>query len=90
MKQAVKKKDYSVKGLKEKMKINVSNNDLTKSVADKPLSFIPMPEAFQKVTKLPGFPMGYMSIITGWSNIGKSSCKNAIIASFSIPSVRIP
>ena len=81
MKQIVKKKEYSVKGLKEKMKINISNDDLTKSVADKPLDFIPMPEAFQKVVKLPGFPMGYMSIITGWSNTGKSSCKNAIIAS---------
>lgn len=82
MKQAVKKKEYSVKGLKEKMKINVSStNDLAKSVADKPLDFIPMPKAFQNALKLPGFPIGYMSIITGWSNTGKSSCKNAIIAS---------
>ena len=82
MKQAVKKKEYSVKGLKDKMKLNVSStNDLTKSVADKPLEFIPMPIAFQNALKLPGFPIGYMSIITGWSNTGKSSCKNAIIAS---------
>lgn len=82
MKQAVKKKEYSVKALKDKMKINVSStNDLTKSVADKPLDFIPMPIAFQNALKLPGFPIGYMSIITGWSNTGKSSCKNAIIAS---------
>lgn len=82
MKQAVKKKEYSVKSLKDKMKLNVSStNDLTNSVADKPLDFIPMPTAFQNALKLPGFPIGYMSIITGWSNTGKSSCKNAIIAS---------
>ena len=82
MKQAVKKKEYSVSSLKSKMKLNVtSTNDLTKSVADKPLEFITMPEAFQNALKLPGFPIGYMSIITGWSNTGKSSCKNAIIAS---------
>ena len=82
MKQAVKKKEYSVKSLKDKMKLNVSStNDLTNSVADKPLDFIPMPTAFQNALKLPGFPIGYMSIITGWSNTGKSSCKNAIISS---------
>lgn len=82
MKQAVKKKEYSVSSLKSKMKLNVtSTNDLTKSVADKQLEFITMPEAFQNALKLPGFPIGYMSIITGWSNTGKSSCKNAIIAS---------
>ena len=56
-------------------------NDLSKSYADKPMEFIPMPKAFQNALKLPGFPMGYFSLITGWSNTGKSSCKTALIAS---------
>lgn len=82
MKQIVKKKEYSVKGLKEKMKLTVSSGeDLKNSVADKPMSFITMPDAFQKALKLPGIPMGYLTLITGWSNTGKSSCKNALIAS---------
>lgn len=82
MKQAVKKKSYSVKDLKSKLKLDVtSTSDLTNSVADKPLEFIPMPPAFQNALKLPGFPMGYVSIITGWSNTGKSTLKNCLIAS---------
>jgi hypothetical protein len=40
-----------------------------------------LPEAFENALKLPGIPQGYTSIITGWSNTGKSTIKNAIIAS---------
>ena len=58
-----------------------TENDYSVSCADKPMEFIPMPKAFMECLKLPGFPMGYMSIITGWSNTGKSTLKNCLIAS---------
>lgn len=51
------------------------------SNADKPMSFIPMPKAYNEALKLPGIPQGYMSIITGWSNTGKSTLINCLIAS---------
>lgn len=85
MKQAIKKKEVnktSAADIKSLMGMTVQNSkDLSKSAADKPLDFIPMPKAFENALKLPGFPMGYMSIITGWSNTGKSTLKNCLIAS---------
>ena len=45
------------------------------------MSFIPLPEAFSNAVKLPGIPQGYTTIITGWSNTGKSTIKNCLIAS---------
>jgi predicted heme/steroid binding protein len=59
----------------------VTANNLDASNADKPMDFIPLPEAFENALKLPGIPQGYTSLITGWSNTGKSTIKNAIIAS---------
>lgn len=56
-------------------------NNKESGIADKPMSFIPMPKAFEDAIKLPGFPMGYMSIITGWSNTGKSTLISCLIAS---------
>ena len=85
MKQAIKKKEVnktSADDIKSLMGMTAQNSkDLSKSAADKPLDFIPMPKAFENALKLPGFPMGYMSIITGWSNTGKSTLKNCLIAS---------
>lgn len=86
MKQAIKKKDTltkpNINDIKNYLGLNISSNeDLTVSSADKEMEFIPMHEAFQNAVKLPGFPMGYMSIITGWSNTGKSTLKNCLIAS---------
>lgn len=85
MKQAVKKKNGTkptIEDIKASLGlISSDKNDLTKSVADKPMSFIPMPDAFQDALKLPGIPMGYMTIVTGWSNTGKSTLKNCLIAS---------
>jgi len=68
----------------EFMKKNGLSNDgdnKESGIADKPMSFIPMPKAFENAIKLPGFPMGYMSIITGWSNTGKSTLINCLAAS---------
>lgn len=56
-------------------------DELEKSSADKELSWIIMPEAFQETVKLPGIPWGYVTVITGWSNTGKSTLINCAIAS---------
>lgn len=85
MKQAIKKgttiKKFNLDELKAEMGYSRKGNDLAASIADKPMDFIPMPKAFNEALKLPGFPMGYMSIITGWSNTGKSTLVNCLIAS---------
>lgn len=85
MKQAVKKKTAgakpSINDIKAALGLNVTKTDISKTVADKPMTFIPMPEAFVEATKIPGIPQGYMTIVTGWSNTGKSTLKNCLIAS---------
>ena len=85
MKQPIKKKDFkkpSISELKAKMELSMKNStDFVNSVADKPMAFIPLPDAFSDAIKLPGIPMGYLSIVTGWSNTGKSTIKNCLIAS---------
>lgn len=79
MKQAIKKKSFNgpinFSDLRKIAGTNVSRN------AEKPLEFIEMPKAFEKAVHLPGIPKGYMSIVTGWSNTGKSTLKNCLIAS---------
>ena len=85
MKQPIKKKDFkrpSVASIREKLNMTIkSNDDLVKSAADKPTDFIPLPQAFADAVKIPGIPKGYLSIVTGWSNTGKSTIKNCLIAS---------
>lgn len=85
MKQAIKKKEFvkkpSAADIKAKMGMKVDVDNLEMSNADKPMDFIPLPEAFSNAVKLPGIPQGYTTIITGWSNTGKSTIKNCLIAS---------
>ena len=85
MKQPIKKKEFkkpSVASIKEKLNMTVkSTEDLVKASADKPTDFIPLPQAFADAVKLPGIPKGYLTIVTGWSNTGKSTIKNCLIAS---------
>ena len=87
MKQAVKKKSgtktkTSIADIKAALKLTIEKDeDLVKSSADKEMEFIPMPVAYQEATKLPGIPMGYITISCGWSNTGKSTLKNCLIAS---------
>ena len=85
MAQPLKKKEvkrFSVSDLKSSMGIAVeSSKDIKKSNADKPLEWIVLPEAFQEALKLPGIPVGYMSGVRGWSDTGKSTVKNCLIAS---------
>ena len=49
-------------------------------VADKPMEWILMPKAFQDALHIPGIPAGYMSGVRGWSDTGKSTIKNCLIA----------
>ena len=85
MAQPLKKKEvkkFSVGDLKSSMGIAVETpKDIEKSNADKELEWIVLPEAFQEALKLPGIPMGYMSGVRGWSDTGKSTIKNCLIAS---------
>lgn len=85
MKQPIKKKEFkrpSIAALKEKLNLTVKDSgDLSRSVAEKPTSFITLSEAFSDALKLPGIPEGYLTIVTGWSNTGKSTIKNCLIAS---------
>ena len=64
MKQPIKKKDFkkpSISELKAKMELSMKNStDFVNSVADKPMTFIPLPDAFSDAIKLPGIPMGYL------------------------------
>lgn len=67
--------------IKGKLGLTRSNaTDLSKSSADKPLDFIPMGDAFTDALKI-SIPMGYLCVCTGWSNTGKSTIKNMLIAS---------
>ena len=84
VKQAIKKKAFtrpSIASIKEAMGLNIKDDDLTVSSANKPSEFITLPEAFVNATKLPGIPKGELSIVYGWSNTGKSTLINCIIAS---------
>jgi predicted ATP-dependent serine protease len=40
---------------------------------DKPLKWLTLADSFQKEVGLPGFPMGYVSLVRGYSNTGKST-----------------
>lgn len=85
MKQVIKKKDFkkrtSVDSIKEMLGLNPTETNMVVSSADKPMEFIPMPNAFVEALKLPGIPQGVTTIIYGHSNTGKSCLKNCLIAS---------
>ena len=74
-KQPLKKKEikaFDLKGFKNKI--------TSAPVADKPMDWIIMPKAFQDALHIPGIPAGYMSGVRGWSDTGKSTIKNCLIA----------
>ena len=75
------KKRTTISSIKNKLGLGQeAHKDLATSSADKPMEWIIMPNAFQDALKLNGFPMGYCSVISGWSNTGKSTLKNCLIA----------
>jgi len=40
---------------------------------DKPLTWVPLSKAWHDALKLPGFPRGFVSLVRGYSNTGKST-----------------
>lgn len=71
-----------ISDIKGKLGLNkINEKDLSKSSADKPISFIPMGDAFCNALKISGIAEGYCTVATGWSNTGKSTMKNMLIAS---------
>lgn len=75
MAQPLKKKEvkkFDIKDFKKKI--------VSAPVADKPMEWILMPKAYQDSLHLPGIPVGYMSGVRGWSDTGKSTIKNCLIA----------
>lgn len=84
-KQAMKKKTFTrtgISAIKESLGLNIkTDEDRVKSSADKELEWIILPNAYERAVKLPGVPMGYLTVLAGWSNTGKSTIKNCIIAS---------
>ncbi len=65
-KQGVKKKTFNLKSFKE-------DNNLDHNVKDKPLEFIPWSDAFYEATGIPGMAIGYLTLLRGYSNTGKST-----------------
>lgn len=85
VKQAIKKKTFAKPSLSELRALGGfkerEGTPVKDTNAEKKLEFITMPEAFVEATKLPGIPMGYVTLCEGWSNTGKSTIKNCLIAS---------
>lgn len=80
MGQPLKKKESAKRFSVKEFKTSLLGNDTSKA-ADKPLEWIIMPEAFQDALKLPGIPMGRVTMIRGWTDTGKTTLKNLALAS---------
>lgn len=65
-KKIIEKKDFN---LDEFMK----NEGINKEPEDKELTWIPLSKAWHDALKLPGFPRGFVSLVRGFSNTGKST-----------------
>lgn len=50
-----------------------ASEGLDRDVRNKPISWIPLSEAFHDAVKLPGIPKGYFTSFRGYSNTGKST-----------------
>lgn len=75
MAQPLKKKEI------KKFDVNAFKKKISSApVADKPMEWILLPKAFQDALHIPGIPAGYMSGVRGWSDTGKSTIKNCLIA----------
>lgn len=65
--------------LKDKIGLNTNVDNLSVSNADKPLEWLIMPKAWSEAVRLPGFPVGYLSMIGGFSDTGKTTIINHVI-----------
>ena len=77
-KQPISKKEIKVVDKLASLKAFKEKNGLGNAV-EKEASWIILPDAFQKVTKIPGIPCGYLSRVRGKSNTGKSTMKLEVI-----------
>jgi hypothetical protein len=66
---------------KEKNGFKPSQDNISMSNNDKPMTFIEMPKAFQEATKLPGFAESYCHTVYGRSDTGKSLIISHLIVS---------
>lgn len=51
----------------------LKSENIVTETRDKELSWIPLSKAWHDALKLPGFPRGYVSMVRGYSNTGKST-----------------
>lgn len=70
-------KSFNIKSFKE----SIMGGKENAKTADKELEWYTLPNAFQEALKLPGIPKGRTSMVRGWSDTGKSTIKNLVIAS---------
>lgn len=68
------KKVFSLDEFKNKENLN--------DIPDKPVKWISMSKAMRNATGLPGFPLGYVSLVRGFTNTGKSTalCEGIVSA----------
>lgn len=77
-KQPVKKKEVKSFNVQDFKKSFLGEH--TAKTADKEMEWIVMPDAYTQAVRLPGVPMGRVSMFRGWSDTGKSTLKNLAIA----------
>jgi len=65
-KKIIEKKSFDLDSFIKEEKLNTNTKD-------KELSWIPLSKAWHDALKLPGFPRGYVSLVRGYSNTGKST-----------------
>lgn len=58
----------------------LNNEGLNNEPNDKPLSWIPLSKPWYDALNLPGFPRGFVSLVRGYSNTGKSTAFYEAIA----------
>lgn len=69
----------SLSAWKEKAGLKATTDNLVVSNADKPMEWLIMPEGWVKATHLPGVPIGFISMLGGFSDTGKSTVLNHVI-----------
>ena len=58
----------------------LESENINSEPKDKELTWIPLSKAWHDALKLPGFPRGYLSLVRGYSNTGKSTAFYEAIA----------
>ena len=72
-KKTIEKKEFDLDAFLETEKISSEPKD-------KDLSWVPLSKAWHDALKLPGFPRGFVSLVRGYSNTGKSTAFYEAIA----------